>query len=188
MPQYNQPYAERLSHPIPNEVQRRRRRFRHTRRSCRDGRPYNTMAWTVPNDLVVGRIKPMWHVDRDYWVAGCKALVGSHHEDDHPADDGTPSGSSIKIQMYRINNRTGNGAKIMASDNKLVIEENKHHDAVGDTDDYFKDNDFDILKIRRGDWVYPEILQVGSGRPGNTLEISLILVPYPWPDRLDDDD
>lgn len=164
---------------IPNKVRRRGPRPMHKRRLCRDDRNYVFVPFTIPQPLVVGKTTPMERVDRHYWVARIMANAGTHDDGDHP-DDGTPSGQPIIAQMHRVTGDLSSDVGILASDSRLKIAEDHHQDVINDDEEGGPvEGDFNILRLEEGEHIYPEILQIGSGRPGGAVVITIVLVPIP---------
>lgn len=151
----------------------------HKIRTCRDGRPYAFIPFTIQGELTVDNFGPMWRVDRDYWIARITANVGRHVDADHP-DDGCPQGSAIKVQMHRVNVAETDDDPILASGNRLNIPADHHRDAVNDDEDgsYVK-GDFLIHRLNEHQHIYPEITQVGSTYAGSGLVVTAVLVPIP---------
>lgn len=166
---------------VPSKVHRRTLvRQVYKRRSCRDGRAYDTVHFTCRDVLEAKIYDVSFKADRDYWVARVTADVGRHDPDTHP-NDGTPSGHDLTANLHVVDvNDDSNDQMILVSNSRLRIVENHHTDAVNDEEDGpFSTDDFNIHRLAEGDQVYPEILAIGSGRPGTTLVIALILVPIP---------
>lgn len=165
---------------IPSKVHRRTtNRPVYKRRTCSDNRAYFTVPFTFESPLTV-RDGTMWRVDRDYWIARLTAEVGRHDEATHP-NDGTPSGASIKVNMQRIRAEDmSQDNKILVSNDRLNIAIDHHQDAINDEEDGPSDeSDFSIKHLKEGDHIYPHIIQVGSGRPGASMVVAIILVPIP---------
>jgi hypothetical protein len=164
---------------IPSKVHRRTLdRPVYKRRTCSDNRAYFTVPFTFVGPLTV-RDGSMWRVDRDYWIARLTANVGLHIDGTHP-NDGTPSGASIKVNMQRVKKDLSADNKILVSNDRLVIPINRHQDAINDEDDGpYDESDFSIKHLAEGEHIYPHIIQIGSGRPGGTMVVSIVLVPIP---------
>lgn len=153
----------------------------YKRRICRDGRAYVTVPYTIRGPLVVGQYDPGFPMDRDYWIARLTASVGRHDPDTHPTEDGTPSGQDIKVNVRRVAAEDDNDDQaILVSDARLRIAVDHHNDAINNEDDGpYSVDDFNLHHLDAGDQPYVDILQVGSGRPGTTIVVSMILVPIP---------
>lgn len=165
---------------VPRPVQRRDRgRPIHKVRVCHDNRAYVAVPFTIPGTLSVGKQQPEWRADRDYWIAKIFAEVGRHDENTHP-NDGTPGGSSIKVNVHRIRGDLSDDTKILAGDNRINIREDHHEDAANDEQDgHLVKNDFVIHRLAEGDRVYVDVIQVGSSDPGANMVVTLTLVPIP---------
>jgi hypothetical protein len=166
---------------VPSKVHRRSlSRPVYKRRTCSDNRAYFTVPFTILGVQTVADFSPMWRVDQDYWIARLTANVGLHNESTHP-NDGTPGGSSIKLNMRRVKgSNLSDDNKILVSNDRLNIAINHHQDSINDEDDgAFDESDFSIKHLAEGDHIYPTVTQVGSGRPGTHLVISIVLVPIP---------
>lgn len=151
----------------------------YKRRICTDDRNYTPIQFTIPGTLSAGDFGPMWRADRDYYFARISGNVGRHDDDDHP-DDGTPSGQAILVNMRRVLADLSADAAVMANDSRVNIPIDHHHDATNDDEDgELVEADFNVLKLFKGEHIYPRISQVGSGRPGTGLVVTAVLVPVP---------
>lgn len=121
----------------------------------------------------VGFMSHMWRADRDYRIKRITATVGSHDPATHPVD-GTPSGSSIKINVRRWESDFSSSVSVLSGsgDDLLDIDINSHRDSATGVD-----TDFAYPNIDNGQFYQPKVLQVGSGRPGGGLRVSIVLVP-----------
>lgn len=165
---------------VPRPVGRRQLAHKpHKLRMCRDGRNYVFIPFTIQGTLVATDYGPMWRCDRDYWIARITANVGRHDDDTHP-NDGTPSGTSIRCNLRRVTADLTGDAGILGNDTRLHIAENHHQDVANDDEEGpLIKNDFQLTRLKAGQHVYPRVSLVGSGRPGNALVITLVLVPVP---------
>jgi len=147
------------------------------RRICDDKRNYFPIQFTIPGVLTTGDKSPMWRADRDYYFARVIANVGKHDDGDH-SDDGTPSGADIPVQVKRVLKDLSATANILTSDSRVRIQPNHHHDSSNtDEDGEYVDTDFSIKKLYKGQHIYPTVLTVGSGRPGTSMVVTVVLVP-----------
>lgn len=147
---------------------------------CHDNRAYFPAQFTIPGPLVVGKQTPEWRADRDYWLAKISAEVGRHDSGTHPTGDGTPSGAAIKINVHRVKKDLSVDTKILASDSRLRIDIDHHQDVMNDGEDgETQSGDFNVHRLAQGDRIYIDVLQVGSGRPGTALVVTVTLVPMP---------
>lgn len=165
---------------IPAKAQRHHgvRRV-YKRRICTDDRNYTPIQFTVSGLLVVGAFGPMWRADRNYWFARVSANCGRHDDAVHP-NDGTPSGTPIYVNMRRVTADLTTDTAVLAADSRVNIPIDHHHDATNDDEDGEQIKaDFNVLKIYKGEHIYPKIVQVGSGRPGNGMVVTAVLVPVP---------
>jgi hypothetical protein len=167
---------------VPSKVNRRVAISRPVfkRRTCQDNRAYVTVPFTFTNPLTVRDGAPMWRADRHYWIARVTANVGLHVEGTHP-NDGTPSGQSIKANMMRVKGTDlSTVTGILVSNARLNIPINQHQDAINDENDgAASEGDFAVKILQEGDHIFPRISQVGSGRPGTTMVVSIVMVPIP---------
>ncbi len=151
----------------------------YKRRICDDDRNYTPYQFTMPGPAFSGLKGPQEVMDHDYYVASIKASVGRHDDGTHP-DDGTPSGQSIQVNMYRVTKDHSGSAKILNSDGRVEIEIDQHHDSTLDNDENkLVRGDFNILKVFRGESIYPYVVRAGSGRPGTGLVVTAMLIPIP---------
>lgn len=150
------------------------------RRTCRDGRPYVAVPFTIPGVVETRKYDTMWPADRDYWWARMTAVVGRHDELLHP-NDGTPSGHDLTANMHQVDKSdNSNDQLVLTSNARLRIAENHHNDAVNNSDDSaFNIDDFRMHRIAAGDVLYVEVFSIGTGRPGTGLVVTAILVPIP---------
>ena len=181
---------EPIAHPVgnfqtfqhvPSKVHRRVALAKPVfkRRTCDDNRAYFTVPFTFADVLTVADGAPMWRVDRRYWVARVTANVGLHDDGTHP-NDGTPSGTAIRVNMMRVKGTDLTTSSILNSDSRLNIQPDHHQDAINDEEDGPADQgDFNVKILQTGDHIFPRILQVGSGRPGTKMVVSIVLVPVP---------
>lgn len=162
----------------PEKVRRRlTTRTIHKRRLCKDNRAYFSVPFTITGDIVVGDYAPMWRVDRDCWIAGITANIGKHDASTHPAD-GTPSGSTLEVNMRRVSTDLSTDAAIIATDSRLSIDIDHHQDWANDNENgAYVESDFNVPTLTEGEHVYVRVGQVGSGRPGSFLVVTLVLVP-----------
>ena len=164
----------------PGKVERRTlSRPVHKIRLCRDNRNYVFVPFTIDGTIATGDYGPMERMNRDYWIAKVIANVGKHDDGTHPVD-GTPSGSAILMNMRRVTGNLGTDSAILASDSRLKIDINHHQDAANNSEDGdLEEADFNVTRLAEGQHIYPRISQVGSGRPGTNLVITVVLVPIP---------
>lgn len=166
---------------IPTQVHRRTmNRPTYKRRVCHDNRPYVVVPFTIPGPVTIAKFGPQWRSDRDYWIAKVIAEVGRHDEALHPAD-GTPGGHDLTANMHRVDvSDDSDDQMILNSNGRLRIAENHHQDAVNDAEDgKFAVDDFNLHRLAEGDHIYPEVLAIGTSRPGTGLVVSIVLVPIP---------
>ena len=163
---------------VPEKVVRRKlAREPRKRRLCRDNRPYHTVPFTIPGDVEVADYKPMWRVDRAYWVAGVTANIGLHDAGTHP-DDGTPSGSPLRVGLRRVSADLSSDVSILDADTRIAIDINHHEDWANDNaNGALELSHFNVHELAMGEHVYVSVTQIGSGRPGTDLVVSLVLVP-----------
>lgn len=168
---------------IPSKVHRRTGLLRpvYKRRTCRDGRPYVTIPFTIPGAQTTGDFGPADKLDRDYWIARVVAQLGRHNEATHPTGDGTAGGSDFICTIRRVDAADpSDDQNILNDDSRLRIQQGHHFDAVNDDEDgAFEDTDFNLHHLNENDQPYIRVLQVGSSRPGIGLVVSLVLVPIP---------
>ena len=161
---------------VPPKQQRRPPRV-YKRRICDDDRNFVPVQFTISGDLTTGDKSPMWRADRDYYFARVFANVGKHDDGDHPLD-GTPSGSDVNVNVLRVLKDISATNKVLASDSRVRIQPNNHHDSSNtDEDGDFVDTDFAIKKLKLREHIYPTVLSVGSGRPGTSMVVTVMLVP-----------
>ena len=164
---------------VPSKAQRRTRQNPYKRKLCRDDRNYVYIQFTISGDLTTGDFGPMWRAERNFWVARVSANCGKHDNDTHP-NDGTPSGSSIQVNVVRIKKDLTGGAGLIASDSRVNIQPDKHHDSTtDDAEGEMVEADINIPRLYTGDHIFPRISQVGSGRPGTGMVVTAVLVPVP---------
>lgn len=173
------PTTDHRDRKVPIKVYRPGPPKVYKRRICDDDRNYTPYQFTVGGVLSAGLKGPQEVMDRNYYVASIKASVGRHDDDTHP-DDGTPSGQSIQVNMYRVTKDSSSSAKILASDSRVEIEIDEHHDSTLDNEDnQLVKADINILKLFRGESIYPIVIRAGSGRPGTGLVVTAMLIPVP---------
>lgn len=165
---------------IPNKVHRRvLGRPVHALRVCDDRRNYVVVPFTIPGAITVADYGPMWWANRDFWIARITANIGRHDEGTHP-DDGTPSGTSVLLNMRRVTGDLSLDSAVLVADARLNIGVDHHQDAVNDSEDgAYDESDFAIKRLAEGDHIYPRISRIGSGRPGTGLVVTAVLVPIP---------
>lgn len=165
---------------IPNPAQRRTQgRPVHKVRICHDNRAYVAVPFTIPGTLAVGKQAPEWRADRDYFIAKVFCEVGRHDTATHP-NDGTPSGSAIRVNVHRVKKDLSADTKLLASDLRIRIDIDHHQDVANDSEDgHLVKPDFNVTRLAEGDRVYVNVLQVGSSRPGANMVVTLTLVPIP---------
>lgn len=142
------------------------------RRLCRDERNYFVQSFTVFGDIIVDDFAPMWPVDRDYYFAKIRVVLGLHNGD-HP-DDGTPSGSEVHLNLRVVSQDLSSDNPVLDDDARLAITEDHHTDA-----DTIEEGHYLIKKLFKGEFVYLRISQIGSGRPGTHMVVTMTLVPVP---------
>ena len=152
----------------------------HKVRICADNRVYVAWPFTIAGPVEALPYGPQERADRDYWISRITMEVGRHDDATHPAGDGTPSGQAILGNMRRISRDLTDDQPILNSDSRLRIAPDHHQDAINDEEDGpYDTTDFNIHHLDEGDRFYPQLSQVGSGRPGTLLVMSIILVPIP---------
>ena len=161
-----------LAHPV------------YKRRSCRDNRVYDVVPFTIAGPIAVGDYGPMWRADRDYWIARATVNIGTHDDGTHP-NDGCPSGSSARFNFIRViagdaNWTAPSNDSILGSDQRLIVYQNHHQDAINNEEDGPVDDlDFNIKHLDEGEHVFLRVLAVGSSSPGIRAVASLTLIPIP---------
>lgn len=151
----------------------------YKRRICDDDRNYTPIIFTMQGDVTVGAKTPDWPADQDYYFHSVFASVGHHDSGDHP-NDGTPSGDDILINCRRITADGSTDGAVLASDSRVRIQENHHKDSSNDDEDgHFTGTDLAIQKLYQHQVIYPYIVQAGSGRPGTSLVVTVMLIPVP---------
>lgn len=168
---------------VPSKVQRRSlARPPHKLRLCQDNRNYVSVPFTIQGPITIADYGPMWRVDRDYWVARVTVNIGKHDDALHP-NDGTPSGRTAVFNLRRVRRDVSDvftDDPVLTSDNRLVIHENHHEDAVNDEQEgAFIEGDFAIQRLQEGDHLYPRVLHIGTGRPGTAAVVTAVLIPIP---------
>lgn len=161
-----------LAHPV------------YKRRSCRDNRVYDVVPFTIAGLIAVGDYGPMWRADRDYWIARATVNIGTHDDNTHP-NDGCPGGSAAKFNFIRViagdaDWNSPSNTSVLNSDQRLVVGENHHQDAINDEEDgAVQEDDFNVAFLEEGEHVFLRVLAVGSSRPGTRAVASLTLIPIP---------
>ncbi len=158
---------------VPDKVYRRRvGRTPHSRRACRDNKPYVLVPWTIGGDLIAGQYPPYWIADRDYWIAGAHATL-----------DEPPSGGSTAFNLVVSRRGAGELGRILNNDERLRIESGENEDSLDETrDGIMQKSDLNLRRLKRGDRVNVEVTETAP-TPGNHAVVVLELVPYPWPER-----
>jgi hypothetical protein len=156
---------------------RRKQPAVYKRRRCSDERNYTPVQFTIPGPVTTGDKSPMWRADRDYYIAVVTANVGKHDSGTHP-NDGTPSGQDILINIRRVKKDYSADGAVLTLDSRVRIQENHHHDSSNtDEDGEFVADDVAIKKLYFREHIYPTVVQVGSGRPGTNLVVTVMLIP-----------
>jgi hypothetical protein len=112
----------------------------------------------------------MHTVHRDFYIANIRATLGRHNAATHP-DDGTPSGSSLVAEVRRITSDDSADHSVIGGED-LAITVDHHKDAFSNSQGAFA-----IDTIHEGDQLYVRVIDVGSGRPGSHLNVSITLIP-----------
>jgi hypothetical protein len=136
----------------------------------------------VVADTIYG---PGWTADRDYWIAKVSANCGNEHDSGTHPDDGAAQGGDVHIQLRRTLADLSGLGNILASDTRVKILEGHHQDSISNgSEGVFARGDFNISRLFTGDIVHPKLGNVGDGGPAvGPIEITMHLVPYPWPGR-----
>ena len=157
------------------------------RRLCKDNRPYFAVPITTIGAVSVFHYPNGWAVDRPYWIARVTATAGVHDDDTHP-DDGAPQGQAIRIQLVREQEDESGQGNILDQDTRIRIDASTHRDVITTGDEGpFNDSHLNIKRLFPGEVVSLNITQVGSTSPGGPVTVTLMLVPYPWPGRDEDE-
>jgi hypothetical protein len=158
-------------HPAPPKV--------YKRRICDDDRNYTPIQFTIPGTLTTGAKTPDWPADQQYYFHSVFVNIGHHDDGTHP-NDGTPSGSDVTINVRRITADGSTDGAVLASDSRVRVQPNEHKDSSNDDEDgEFTGTDLAIKKLYPHEVIYPYVVSVGSGRPGISMVVTVMLVPVP---------
>lgn len=128
------------------------------------------LVWSIHGQLQVRRIKKRWIADGTYVPKKARIYVGDHVAANHPASDGCPRGSRVRVQLWKVSADESAETAMFDSDDRLVVDPDTHKDVN------FASS-FAVTQIVEGEQIFPEVRSVGSSFAGEDATISLILEP-----------
>lgn len=136
------------------------------------------IRWTMPGTLIAKSYDALFTADRKYRLIKVKARVGRHDASGHPADDGTPGGGAVTINLRHRDAEETFDHQVMDNADRLKIPKDTHKDTVWATE-------FNIQSLAVDEVLYVKLSSVGPTRAAKNLMVTLIVDPDEDEDIID---